>query len=105
MANEKFDPNEIPVEPCFRPDGSFDLGAFLRAPQVLGALVFIVAGLGICFLVTHVLKVDNNFVCMMVLMVCGMASLSGAESISKYYNMQREARDARMAKGKGKKKK
>lgn len=105
MANEKFDPNEIPVEPCFRQDGSFDLGAFLRAPQVLGALVFIVLGLGICFLVTNVLKVESNFVCLMVMLLCSFACLSGAESISKYYNMQREARDAHMAKGKGKKKK
>lgn len=100
MENNKPDPNEIPVEPCFRPDGSFDLGAFLRAPQVLGALVFIVGGLGICFLVTHVLKEENNFICMMVLMLCGMSSLSGAESIAKYFNMQREARDARMGKKK-----
>ena len=105
MANEKFDPNEIPVEPCFRQDGSFDLGAFLRAPQVLGALVFIIAGLGLSFVVTHVLKVENNFVCFTVMLVSGFASFSGAENIAKYYNMQREARDARMGKGKGKKKK
>lgn len=105
MANEKFDPNEIPVEPCFRPDGSFDLGAFLRAPQVLGALVFIIAGLGLSFVVTHVLKVENNFVCFTVMLVSGFASFSGAENIAKYYNMQREARDAHMGKGKGKKKK
>lgn len=103
MAKEKFDPNEIPVEPCFRPDGSFDLGAFLRAPQVLGAIVFIVAGLGISFLVTNVLKVDSPFICMMVMLLCGFSALSGAESISKYYNMQREARDAHMGKGKKKK--
>ena len=105
MANEKIDPNEIPVEPCFRKDGSFDLGAFLRAPQVLGALVVSIAGLGLSFVVTHVLKVENNFVCFTVMLVSGFASFSGAENIAKYYNMQREARDAHMAKGKGKKKK
>ena len=100
MANEKFDPKEIPVEPCFREDGSFDLGAFLRAPQVLGAIIFIVAGLGLSFLVTHILKVENNFVCFAVMLICGFASFSGAENIAKYYNMQREARDAHMGKGK-----
>lgn len=103
MAKEKFDPNEIPVEPCFREDGSFDLGAFLRAPQVLGALIFIIIGLGISFLVTNVLKVESPFVNMLVLMLCGFSCLSGAENISKYFNMQREARDAHMGKGSKKK--
>ena len=103
MANEKFDPNEIPVEPCFREDGSFDLGAFLRAPQVLGAIVFIIAGLGLSFLITHILKVENNFICFAAMLICGFASFSGAENISKYYNAQREARDARMGKGSQKK--
>lgn len=98
MAEHKFNPEEIPVEPCFRADGSFDLIAFVRAPQVLGAIIFIIAGLGICFLVNNVLKVENNFICMMVPMLCGFSSLSGGENIARYYNMQREARDARMGK-------
>ena len=100
MAEEKINPNEIPMEPCFRPDGSFDFGAFLRAPQVLGALVFIIGGLGLSFVVTYVLKVESNFVCFTVMLLSGFASFSGAENISKYYNAQREARDARMGKGK-----
>lgn len=98
MAEQKINPEEIPVEPCFRMDGSFDFIAFICAPQVLGAIVFIIVGLGICFLVNNVFKVENNFICMMVLMLCGFSSLSGGETIARYYNMQREARDARMGK-------
>ena len=94
MPENKQKPDEMPVmEPCFRPDGSFDFGAFFRAPQVFGGILTIVICLSVCYLVTDIIKVESNFICMMVLMACGLSSFSGAESIVRYFNAQREARD------------
>ena len=94
MSNTPENNNQLPLmEPCFRADGSFDFGAFFRAPQVIGSLISITVSLLICFLVTEVFQIEGNFINMMVMMVCGLTSLSGAEGIVRYVNAQREARD------------
>lgn len=77
---------------CYRENGRFDFGAFLRLPQVWGSLVLIVLGLGGSVVLCR-LRLEDSFWSMALPMACCFLSLLGAERINASLGLQRAMRD------------
>lgn len=87
--------NEKQIVSCFREDGSFDFGACVRAPQVVGGVLLIFGGLLISYLLNTVIQLGNKPVAMLISLFCCFLCFSGAGSLVNYINAQREAKEKR----------
>lgn len=83
-------PGSPRTAPCFRPDGSFCFSAFIRAPQVIAGMIFILFGLLLSYVFTHLVTLESNALDMLLLLFCCFTCFSGANSILQYLNGQRK---------------
>lgn len=78
---------------CFRPDGSFDLGLFLRSPQVLSGLIFVAAGILGSIAVNLWVASRSRMLSMFLLMFCTFTCLSGGDTLVRCINFQLQAKN------------